>query len=81
MFLDGISALAVLVLALEFWFFSDDRLGALALWLLVVVILVSQILKMRLRCPHCGASVYQGWRYSYRSKVPNACGKCEKPLP
>lgn len=79
--LDGLSALAVLMLIVEFWLFSDERFGAVALWLLIIVVLAAQILKMRLRCPHCGGSVYQSWRYSYRSKVPPNCYQCGKPLP
>jgi len=80
-FLDGLSAFAVLLLILEFWLYSEDRFGAVALWLLVVVILSVQILKMRIRCPHCAGSVYRSWRYSYRSKVPNNCSHCHQPLP
>jgi len=80
-FLDGLSALAVLLLALEFWISSGHPYSAIALWLLIIVILVSQILKLRLSCPHCGGSVYRGWRYSYRAKVPGECHHCGKPLP
>jgi len=80
-FLDGLSALAVMLLILEFWLYSDDRFGAIALWLLIVVIMGAQVAKMRLSCPNCGASVYRGWRYSYRSKVPASCSGCGKPLP
>lgn len=80
-FLDGLSALAVLLLVLEFWVFSVHPYSAIALWLLIVVVLVTQILKLRLSCPACGGSVYRGWRYSYRSKVPDTCRHCGKALP
>ena len=80
-FLDGLSALAVLLLVLEFWVFSVHPYSAIALWLLIVVVLVAQVLKMRISCPACGHSVYQGWRYSYRAKVPGKCLHCGKALP
>jgi hypothetical protein len=79
--LDGISAIAVMLLIIEFWLFSENRFGAMALWLLVAVILAVQLLKLRLRCPSCSAGIYRGWRYSYRSKVPDQCKHCSKPLP
>lgn len=79
--LDAVSAVAVLMLIIEFSFFSEGVFGAIALWLLVVVILVAQILKTRLRCPNCGAPAYTPWRYSYRSKVSGKCSSCGEPLP
>lgn len=79
--MDALSAIAVLMLILEFWLFQEDQLSALALWLLIIVVLGAQIMKLRLRCPNCGGSVYQGWRYSYRAKVPGTCHHCEAPLP
>ena len=80
-FLDGLSAMAVLLLVLEFWVFSVHPYSAIALWLLVLVILVSQILKLRISCPACGHSVYRSWHYSYRAKVPDKCSNCGKALP
>ena len=80
-FLDGLSALAVLLLALEFWLFSGYFFAPVALWLLIIVVLAAQILKLRLSCPNCGGSVYRGWRYSYQSKVPGTCHHCGKDLP
>jgi len=80
-FLDGLSALAVLLLVLEFWVFADHVFAAISLWLAIIVILVAQILKLRLSCPACGGGVYRGWRYSYRSKVPGECHHCGKALP
>jgi hypothetical protein len=80
-FLDALSAGAVLVLILEFWYFQEDQLGVVALWLLIVVILAAQIAKLRLKCPSCSGSAYRGWRYSYRAKVPGTCPHCDAPLP
>lgn len=80
-FLDGLSAMAVLFLVLEYWFFEASRYGALALWLLIAVILASQVMKRRISCPNCGAGVYSPWHYGYRSKVPDACSHCGHALP
>jgi len=79
--LDAVSAGAVLMLALEFWLFKEHQLGALALWLLIMVVLGAQIIKLRLSCPGCGGGVYRGWHYSYRGKVPGNCHHCGAPLP
>ncbi len=80
-FLDGISAVSVMLLIIEFWLFSENRFGAVALWLLVIVVMAVQLLKLRLRCPGCGAGIYRGWRYSYRTKIPNSCKGCGEALP
>ena len=80
-FLDGVSALSVLLLALEYLVFEDSQYSAVALWLLIAVILASQVIKRRLSCPNCGAGVYAPWHYGYRSKVPDNCSHCGKPLP
>jgi len=79
--LDAVSALAVILLALEYWYFETSPYSIAALWLLIAVILGSQVIKRRLACPHCGTGVYAPWHYGYRSKVPDTCSHCDKPLP
>ena len=35
---------------------------------------------VRLRCPHCDASLMSGGRFSLPTDVPNFCPHCGKPL-